>query len=166
MASKSSSALDKTKITHEKRVCTQTPEETAILASHFSQQLEPGDVVAFFGDLGTGKTFFIQGICRALGCREYVTSPTFTILQEYRTASGIPIYHFDFYRLSHPAELVNLGLDDFFYGQGISMIEWADKILEELPIPRWEIHIYFVEGQSNARQIQIRRVEQKHEESG
>ncbi|NOX37732.1 MAG: tRNA (adenosine(37)-N6)-threonylcarbamoyltransferase complex ATPase subunit type 1 TsaE [Calditrichaeota bacterium] len=165
MPSQSSKTLDKTEVIRKETVNTQTPEETAALAGRFAQQLKPGDVVAFFGDLGTGKTFFIQGICRALGCREYVTSPTFTILQEYQTPSGIPIYHFDFYRLSHPAELVNLGLEDFLYGEGISVIEWADKIQDELPIPRWEIHLSFVEGQATARQIRILRVEWKDDQN-
>ncbi len=149
--------------TRVKAAVTHSPEETARLAREFAARLRRGDVVAFLGDLGSGKTFFIQEICKALGCREYVTSPSFTILQEYHTADNVPIYHFDFYRLTHPAELLHLGLDDFFYGDGITLIEWADKIPRELPVPRWEIQLKFVNHQPTQRRIYIYRLEAGHD---
>src|SRR5436190_20922888 len=89
-------------------VVSRSEEETMGLAEQFSRRLKPGDTVAFYGGLGSGKTHFIQGICRGFGVREHVASPTFTIVNEYE-ASGVKIFHFDFYRVKSIREIVDLG---------------------------------------------------------
>ncbi len=137
-----------------------SPAQTTRFAKRFAGQLERGDVVAFYGNLGSGKTYIIQQICRFLNAREPVTSPTFTIINEYHTPAGQTLYHFDFYRLHHEAELQNLGLEDYFYSDNICFIEWADKIEAYLPAPRYEIRIEFVAGEPESRDISIRRIEE------
>ncbi len=132
-------------------------EETSRIASEFSKKLSAGDTVAFYGDLGSGKTFFITALCHALGVNQSVTSPTFTILNEYYAENFQLIYHFDFYRLESPAELQNLGLEEFFYSDYICLIEWAGKIEDFLPPDRWEITLDFVSQKPEARKIKISR---------
>jgi tRNA threonylcarbamoyladenosine biosynthesis protein TsaE len=110
------------------------------LASH----LEPGSVVALFGDLGSGKTTLTKYIGEGLGVEEIITSPTFTVIQEYRNGR-IPLYHFDVYRLNGPQDLLDLGYEDYFYGQGVTVIEWADKIQSLLP--PGTIYIYLNYGE-------------------
>jgi tRNA threonylcarbamoyladenosine biosynthesis protein TsaE len=109
---------------------THSPEETVQLGVALAHTLKPGDCVALRGDLGSGKTCLTQGICNGLEVTDYVTSPTFILMNEYAgtTSDGVvlPIYHFDLYRLGDPDELYALGCDDFFYGKGICLIEWAD----------------------------------------
>jgi tRNA threonylcarbamoyladenosine biosynthesis protein TsaE len=139
-------------------VCPETPEETAEFAAEFARTLQPGDVLAFYGDLGSGKTFFVKALCRYLETEQEPTSPTFTIINEYHTPDNLYIYHFDFYRLEHDAELTNLGLDDYFYNEHICMIEWADKIQSYLPERRYDIFLNFVEGRPEAREVIINQV--------
>ncbi|MBN2365387.1 MAG: tRNA (adenosine(37)-N6)-threonylcarbamoyltransferase complex ATPase subunit type 1 TsaE [Calditrichaeota bacterium] len=135
-----------------------SPEETAAVASRFAGELNGGDIVAFYGQLGSGKTFFINSLCRKLGVHQSVTSPTFTIINEYSTANGLYIYHFDFYRLENKTELQNLGLDDFFYSDYLCLIEWADKIFKFLPERRWEVFLEFLPDKPEARKIKIVRI--------
>ncbi len=137
----------------------QSAGQTAEIAGQFSSLVKAGEVVAFFGELGTGKTFFIKAFCRALGTVQEATSPSFTLINEYRTAASQFIYHFDFYRLKNVAELQNLGLDDFFYNQHICLIEWADKIMDFLPPSRWEVYLEFISGLEEGRKIHIRKIE-------
>lgn len=112
---------------------TDSPEETRALGARLAETLRPGDVVALDGDLGAGKTQFIKGLCAALGVPpEQVTSPTFTLIHEYEGADG-PIYHVDAYRIEHPEELRAAGIDDYLYGEGICLIEWAERIAPLLP---------------------------------
>ncbi|MFZ0391009.1 MAG: tRNA (adenosine(37)-N6)-threonylcarbamoyltransferase complex ATPase subunit type 1 TsaE [Calditrichia bacterium] len=136
-------------------VVVNSPEESRRLAKQFAGNLAAGDTVAFYGELGSGKTFFIRALCAALNCRQEPTSPTFTIIQQYETSSGLQIYHFDFYRLENQAELQNLGLDEFFYSENICMVEWAGKIEAQLPMPRWEVHLEFVAENPQGREISI-----------
>ena len=93
---------------------------------------EPGTVVALIGDLGTGKTTLTKSIARGLGVTETVTSPTFNIIREYKSGR-IPLYHFDVYRIGDPDEMFELGYEEYFYGDGICVVEWADIIEELLP---------------------------------
>ncbi len=134
-----------------------SPEETTGVAEKFSRVLQPGDVVAFFGELGSGKTFFIKALCRSLGCRQEAKSPSFTIINEYHTTADWMIYHFDFYRLENEMELQNLGLDEFFYNDYLCLVEWADKIEPYLPSRRWEVFLKFVPHQPERRIITIRK---------
>lgn len=112
---------------------------TARLAERLAGWAEPGTVIALDGDLGAGKTFFSQAFARALGVREVVNSPTFTIIREYEDGR-LPLYHIDVYRLSQE-EADELGLDDYFYGQGVVLVEWAGLIPDLLPPSRLAIGI-------------------------
>ena len=96
--------------------------------------------MALYGELGSGKTHLIQGICRALGVREHVASPTFTIVNEY-DVEGRHIYHFDFYRVESAKEIFDLGVEEYFNSEGISLIEWAEKARPFLPPHRYEIRL-------------------------
>lgn len=113
--------------------------ETIALGELLASQLGPGDVVALFGELGAGKTKFIQGVCRGLGVRRFVASPSFVLLNEYQ--GRVPVYHFDFYRMQRLEELLELGLDEYFYGQGVCLVEWAERALQVLPEERVEVTI-------------------------
>lgn len=127
--------------------------ETIGAGARFAKLLKPGDVVALEGDLGSGKTRFIKGICIGLGVAEHVASPTFTILNEYR-GSVLKIYHFDFYRLGSTAELREIGFEEYLDGDGVCVIEWADRVHDKLPDERYDVHMSF--GNSpDTRQIVI-----------
>ncbi len=105
-------------------------EETKKLAINFSKILMPGDIIALVGDLGAGKTFMSQNIIMALGVDDYITSPTFNIVNEYE--GKYKINHFDVYRIDDIDELYEIGFEDYVYRDAISLIEWADKIYEIL----------------------------------
>lgn len=107
-------------------------EETFQLGRLLGQQAMPGQVYTLVGDLGVGKTVFTQGFAAGLGVREQVCSPTFTIVQIYEEGR-LPFYHFDVYRIGDIQEMDEIGYEDCFYGEGVSLIEWADMIKEILP---------------------------------
>ncbi len=116
-----------------KTLTTHSPDETQQVAASIAGKLKKGDILALVGDLGAGKTCFVQGLAKGLHVSEkcYVSSPTFTILKVY--PGDIDIYHFDFYRLSEPGEFEDLGFDDYLKGEGICVIEWADRFIDLLP---------------------------------
>ncbi len=114
--------------------------ETWQLGFEMGQAAKEGDVYTLVGDLGAGKTVFTKGVAAGLGVREPVSSPTFTIVQEYRDGR-MPFYHFDVYRIGDVEEMDEIGYEDYIYGQGLSMIEWANLIEEILPETRTEIVI-------------------------
>ena len=136
------------------RFVTHSEAETVNAGEEFSRRLMPGSVVALTGDLGTGKTHFTKGISRGLGITENVASPTFTIISEHR-GGRIPLYHFDCYRLRTPAELDEMGFEEYIDGDGVCVIEWAEMIEERLPEKRYEIIITLGEN-STERTIEIR----------
>lgn len=107
-------------------------EETRAFGLELGASLRKGDIVALIGDLGTGKTALTKYIAQGLGIRDTITSPTFTIVQEYRQGR-LPLYHFDVYRIGDPEEMYELGYEEYFYGDGVCVIEWADLIEELLP---------------------------------
>ena len=109
-----------------------SPEETFALGQRIGQEARPGDVFTMVGDLGVGKTVFTQGVAAGLGITEPVSSPTFTIVQVYEDGR-LPFYHFDVYRIGDVEEMEEIGYDDYFYGGGVTMIEWANLIEEILP---------------------------------
>ena len=111
---------------------TTSPEETYALAKSLGEQAMPGTVYTLTGDLGVGKTVFAQGLARGLGIEEAVGSPTFTIVQVY-DEGRLPFYHFDVYRIGDIEEMDEIGYEDYFYGEGLCMIEWANLIEEILP---------------------------------
>jgi len=127
-------------------------EETKKLGLEFSKKLVPGAVVAISGPLGSGKTVLIQGICEGLGVKQLVTSPSFIIINEY-PAEKFWVYHLDLYRLKNIPELINLGYEEYFYGNGVCLIEWAEKARELLPDDRIEIHLKILS--ENQREITI-----------
>lgn len=106
--------------------------ETENFGRRLGESLSTGDVVAMVGDLGTGKTTLTGYIARGLGIKETVSSPTFTIIKEYNSGR-LPLYHFDVYRIGDPEELFNIGADEYFDGDGVCVVEWADLVSEELP---------------------------------
>ena len=107
-------------------------EETRQFAHELAESLAPGDVLALIGDLGTGKTALTSYIAEGLGIKRRVNSPTFTIVKEY-TDGRLPLYHFDVYRVTDPDALFEIGADEYFYGDGVCVIEWADLIADSLP---------------------------------
>ncbi|MDO5363038.1 MAG: tRNA (adenosine(37)-N6)-threonylcarbamoyltransferase complex ATPase subunit type 1 TsaE [Eubacteriales bacterium] len=111
---------------------TRTPEETFALGKKIGEQACPGQIYTLNGDLGVGKTVFTQGVAVGLGIQEPICSPTFTIIQEYESGR-LPFYHFDVYRIGDIEEMEEIGYDDYFFGQGICLIEWAELIEEILP---------------------------------
>lgn len=117
----------------------QSPEGTKNLGEKLGKLLQEGDLVALNGDLGAGKTCLIQGIAVGLNSKDYVSSPSFSIIKEY--SGDKPIYHFDLYRLTQPEELETLGYEEYFYGNGVTLIEWAEKIKHYLPESRLLIRI-------------------------
>lgn len=119
---------------------TNSPEETHALGKSFAETAQPGDVYTLVGNLGVGKTVFTQGIADGLAITEPICSPTFTIVQVYEEGR-MPFYHFDVYRISDLEEMDEIGYEDYFYGEGLTMIEWANLIEEILPARRREITI-------------------------
>lgn len=117
-----------------------SPEETRELGRKIGAEAEPGSVYTLVGDLGVGKTVFTQGIAEGLEISEPINSPTFTIVQVYEEGR-MPFYHFDVYRIGDIEEMDEIGYEDYFYGEGICMIEWANLIEEILPEHRWDITI-------------------------
>ena len=131
------------------------PEETRAFGKKMGQEARPGQVICLNGDLGVGKTIFTQGFAEGLGIDEPVNSPTFTIVQQYDTGR-LPLYHFDVYRLANPALDECDWIDEYLFGNGITIIEWADNIKNILPegTIRVEIKAYPEKGE-DYREIKI-----------
>ena len=119
---------------------THDPEETFEVGRTIGMNAKPGQIYTLTGDLGVGKTVFTQGVAAGLGITEPVNSPTFTIIQEYEDGR-LPFYHFDVYRIGDLEEMEEIGYDDYFFGQGICLIEWAELIEEIPPEKRIEVTI-------------------------
>lgn len=115
-----------------KTVILKNEEQTKTFGMDLGSRLQKGDILALIGDLGTGKTALTKAIALGMGITDTITSPTFTIVQEY-TTGRLPLYHFDVYRINDPEELFELGYEEYFFGQGVCVIEWADLIEELLP---------------------------------
>lgn len=110
---------------------TSSPEETVALGKKIGRMLKNGDVIAMQGTLAAGKTTITKGIAAALGIEDTITSPTFCLISEYQ--GKMPLYHMDVYRLNGAEDFAELGTDDMIYGNGVSIIEWSEKIMTELP---------------------------------
>ncbi len=121
----------------QKTIIIEDIEHIESAAAEFVQYISECDaqsnIFAFYGNMGAGKTTFITAICKVLGVEDTVNSPTFTIVNEYRAAKGFPIYHFDFYRINKLQEAYEIGIDEYFGGDGLCLIEWPEKIEELLP---------------------------------
>lgn len=109
-----------------------SPDETQKIGREFGANLRPGVVVALVGQLGAGKTQFVKGLVSGVEARGEVTSPTFTLIHEY-TGGRLPVYHFDFFRIEDRQSAERLGLDEYFFGDGVSVVEWADKFPDVIP---------------------------------
>jgi tRNA threonylcarbamoyladenosine biosynthesis protein TsaE len=131
---------------------TRSEEETSTAGEEFAARIHPGDVVLLHGDLGAGKTAFVRGLARGMGAPgDDVSSPTFTIIQEYR--GRVPLYHVDLYRLA-PVEVGELGLDELFEGGGVVAVEWAER-WNEAPPHAWLVRI--ASEREDERRISIER---------
>lgn len=127
-------------------------EETQQAGFRFGEQLKPGDVVCLKGDLGAGKTYFVKGVSSFFGIEpEKVSSPTYTLIHEY--SGELPVYHFDCYRLKSEQEALEIGTEEYFYGEGVSLVEWPEKI--EGLIPEEAIWIEITHLPDNKRKIEI-----------
>ncbi|MBR0598055.1 tRNA (adenosine(37)-N6)-threonylcarbamoyltransferase complex ATPase subunit type 1 TsaE [Sinanaerobacter chloroacetimidivorans] len=110
----------------------QKESDTWDFGRELASKLKPGDIIALIGNLGTGKTTLTKSIAEGLGIKDMITSPTFTIVQEYHDGR-LPLYHFDVYRICDLEEMYELGYEEYFYGKGVCVIEWADLIMELIP---------------------------------
>ncbi len=122
-------------------------EETLKLGEIIGKSLNPGSIIALVGDLGAGKTVLVKGIAKGLGTEEEPNSPTFVIMNYYE--GDIPLYHFDLYRLSDEDELIGIGYDEYFFGNGVCAVEWADRIEEIFPDHTIKIDIKIPESDNN-----------------
>ena len=130
---------------------TQSQEETFAIGVELGKKAKPGDIFALIGDLGTGKTILAKGIAKGLGIDEEITSPTFTLLEVYE--SDIPLYHFDLYRISDDTELENLFFEEYWFGDGVSVIEWADRAMKRLSKDMYIITLEYLD--KNRRKITV-----------
>ena len=146
---------------YTRTLLSQSPEETHRLGIELGKSLDAGDLVALTGELGSGKTCLIQGIAVGLDILnpKQVTSPTFTLINEYQ--GRVPIYHFDLYRINKLEELFDLGFEEYFYGKGVTLVEWAEKILDWLPPQRLSIYLKILSERQ--RQIQLSTSQAKFE---
>lgn len=113
------------------KVITNNENETYNIGIKIGKQLKAGDILSLNGDLGAGKTYLTKGIAKGLGIKDYITSPTFTILNEYK--GRIPLYHFDVYRINDVEEMYEIGFEEYLYGNGVCVIEWGNIVEEILP---------------------------------
>ena len=114
------------------QITTHSADETQALGKKLAESLRPGDVIAYFGERGAGKTAFTRGIAEGLGVSEQVTSPTYTIVNEY-LSGRLPLFHFDMYRLGSSDELFDIGWEDYLSRGGVCAVEWSENIQEALP---------------------------------
>lgn len=133
-----------------------SPEDTLEFAKKFAESLKTGDVIVLIGDLGSGKTKFTEGVLSFFGIENEISSPTFTIVNEY-ISSNVNIYHFDVYRLHDASEFYNIGGDEYF-NKGICIIEWGDIIEDALPENYTKITFEKIEDDENSRNIIIENI--------
>jgi len=143
------------------RITSQSPEATEQIGFSLGQLLLPGDFVSLHGELGAGKTKFAGGIARGLGVDPTVpvTSPTYTLLNIYQGRT--PLYHFDLYRLKGDDDVVDLGFTEYFSGSGVSLVEWAERIKEELPYDRLDIFLSYLD--ETVREIEFTPASSRYE---
>jgi len=127
-----------------------SPDQTRIIAADFARTLVAGSVVKLVGDLGSGKTEFVKGLATGLDCANVVTSPTFTLIHEYR-GGRLPLFHMDLYRLNRESELDEIGFEDYLRAGGVCAVEWADKFADRMPRHSAEVVLTILED--NTRRI-------------
>ena len=131
-----------------------SPQQTQLLGSYLGKLARKADVLLLTGELGTGKTCLVQGIARGLDVEEYAFSPSFVILRQYQ--GRLPMYHIDFYRIDSLSEIAGLGLEEYFYGDGICVVEWAEKGQQLLPEDNLLISMQYVAASPTARSIRLK----------
>jgi tRNA threonylcarbamoyladenosine biosynthesis protein TsaE len=146
-------------------IITQSPEETIKFGKDIAGKLNEGDVVAIYGDLGSGKTQIVKGICLGLGVRDTVNSPTFIIVNEYEAAGGMEIYHMDLYRMTSEDEVINIGFEDYMSKGGILIIEWPVHIERLLPANTIKIHIAHTNECDTCRYIKFSEIHTAEEKT-
>jgi tRNA threonylcarbamoyladenosine biosynthesis protein TsaE len=132
----------------------QSPDQTQLLGSYLGKLARKADVLLLTGELGTGKTCLVQGIARGLNVEEYAFSPSFVILRQYH--GRLPLYHIDLYRLDSLDEIVGLGLEDYFYGDGVCVIEWAEKAQQLVPPDNLLLSMKYVAASPRQRSIRLK----------
>jgi tRNA threonylcarbamoyladenosine biosynthesis protein TsaE len=142
-----------------KRFVTHAPEETVALGKSFAASLKPGDVVALSGNLGSGKTLFVMGVCDGLGAQGHISSPTFTLINEYPALFGV-VVHIDLYRIRTRVELAELGIDEYFNDRTVTLIEWGESMFDLLPAAHYRVKIEAGVLERD-REISIRSVGEK-----
>lgn len=138
------------------RQTTETPEETAALGERLAEGLAPGDVVGLVGELGAGKTCFVKGVATGLGVVGNVKSPSYTVINVYEDGR-LPLYHIDLYRVSSSADFDSIGLEEYIYSEGISVIEWVDNVVGLESDCTVIVTLKYAEAEG-AREIEIKRV--------
>ncbi len=128
-------------------------EQINVVAREFIKQIGDNKIFAMHGAMGVGKTTFIKAVCEELGVTDVINSPTFAIVNEYQSAAGTTIYHFDFYRIEDVQEAYDFGYEDYFYSNAYCFMEWAEKI--ESILPPDTIHLHFNEEQDGTRTISV-----------
>ena len=136
------------------RYHTRSPEETRALGETLAGRLRAGDTVLLLGDLGAGKSELTRGIARGLGIAGPVASPSFTILNVYEEGT-LPLYHFDWYRLSGSEELWDMGLEEYLGGDGVAVVEWPERCPEAIPADAWRVTLQPVPGAESEREIAV-----------
>jgi tRNA threonylcarbamoyladenosine biosynthesis protein TsaE len=136
-------------------IITKSADETQMFGETFARKLKPGDVVSLYGDLGSGKTQLVKGICRLLGVTQTVNSPTFIIVNEYSSSAFPFIYHFDLYRMKTEQEVLNIGFTDYIGKDSIVLIEWPEHIENILPANTYKIHIAHSDEDEHSRWIRL-----------
>jgi tRNA threonylcarbamoyladenosine biosynthesis protein TsaE len=139
-----------------------SPEQTQLLGSYLGELAQRTDVFLLTGELGTGKTCLVQGIAHGLDIREYAFSPSFVILREYH--GRLPLYHIDFYRLEHIEEIADLGLEEYFYGDGVCVVEWAEKGLQIVPRDNLLISLHYIPASETQRSICLKPQGERYQE--
>ena len=130
------------------QITTHSADETQALGKKLAESLRPGDVIAYFGDLGAGKTAFTRGIAEGLGVSEQVTSPTYTIVNEY-LSGRLPLFHFDMYRLGSSDELFDIGWEDYLARGGVCAVEWSERVDDAMPADTLWVDIARGTGESD-----------------
>ena len=137
-----------------------SPEDTQRLGGIIGELVQPGNVLLLTGNLGAGKTCLTQGIAAGLGSQECAQSPSFVIMREYM--GRLPLYHVDLYRLENSEEIADLGLDDYFYGKGLSVVEWAERALHLLPSQHLLVNIEY--GRGNERNVSLTASDKRYQQ--
>lgn len=133
------------------KLITNSEKETLELGRLIGTKLKSGDVLSLDGDLGAGKTYMTKGIAEGMGIKDYITSPTFTILNIYE--GDLTLYHFDVYRIDDPREMEEIGFDEYLYGDGVCVVEWGSIVSELLPEDTIDVHIKKLDD--DVREIEI-----------